>query len=177
MIERLSIFRDWLIDEAIPAGGIGPHEVDRVEDRHMVDSLLFAGVWRGSGPVIDLGTGVGLPGVPLAICHPDRHFRLLDRSARRVSLVRRAVRVLELPNVEVVKGDILDCDWSGSSVVTRASLPPDRFRRLAADKGMPEELLIAGSHRERPEVAGFETVEIPPEILDRPVWILRMGRT
>lgn len=171
------MFRDWLIDEAIPAGGIGPHELDRVVDRHIVDSLLFAGVWQASGPVMDLGTGVGLPGLPLAICTPQRHFRLVDRSARRVSLVRRAVRVLELANVEVIKGDILDCDWSGWSVVTRASLPPDRFRRLVADKGMPEELLIAGSHRERPEVAGFETEEIPPEILDRPVWILRMGRT
>lgn len=177
MVEQLSVFRDWLIDEALPAGGIGPHEIDRIDDRHIVDSLLFAGVWQTSSPVMDLGTGVGLPGLPLAICTPDRHFRLVDRSARRVSLVRRAVRVLELTNVEAIEGDILDCDWSGSTVVTRAALPPGHFRRLMADKPMPDELLMAGSHRERPEVPGFETLEIPVEILDRPVWILRMART
>ena len=177
MVEQLAILRAWLIDEALPAGGIGPHEIDRIDDRHIVDSLLFAGVWQTGGPVMDLGTGVGLPGLPLAICTPDRHFRLVDRSARRVSLVRRAVRVLELANVEAIEGDIVDCDWSGSTVVTRASLSPDRFRTLVADKGMPDELLIAGSHRERPDFTGFETVEIPAEILDRPVWVLRMGRT
>ncbi len=171
------MFRDWLIDEAMPAGGIGPHEVDRIDDRHIVDSLLFAGVWQTTSPVLDLGTGVGLPGVPLAICTPDRHFRLVDRSARRVSLLRRAIRVLDLSNVEPIEGDIFDCDWSGSTVVTRASLPPDRFLSLIADNGRPEELLIAGSHRVRPEASGFETIEIPAEILDRPVWILRMGRT
>jgi 16S rRNA G527 N7-methylase RsmG len=176
-LERLSRLRDWLIDEAAPAGGIGPREVERIYDRHIVDSLLFAGVWQPHGPVMDLGTGVGLPGLPLAIAFPDRGFQLVDRSGRRISLVRRAIRVLELTNVEAIEADIVDCDWTGSTVVTRASLPPGRFRRLAADRGAPPELLMAGSHRQRPRVAGFETLEIPAEILDRPVWILRMAGT
>lgn len=179
LLDRLGAYQAWLADEAARAGGIGPGESGRLEERHVADSLLFAGVWDRSSsiPVIDLGTGVGLPGVPLAIVSPHRRFLLVDRSGRRVRLVRRAVRVLSLENVEVAQAQIEAVDWSNSTVVSRASLPPSLLLRLVESRGMPHELLVAGSHVERPAVPGFETVEIPSEILDRPVWILRMAQT
>lgn len=174
---RLEEYGDWLATEAIAAGGLGPKEAVRVLDRHIVDSLLFAGVWSGVGDVLDIGSGVGLPGIPLAIVAPDRHFVLLDRSGRRVELARRALRILSLDNVDVVHGDIATTDWSSYAVVSRASLSPDRLRMKAETDGPPRELLVAGSHIATPTVSGFEIAKIPTEILDRPVWILRMAQS
>lgn len=174
---QLERFADWLATEAIDAGGLGPGEGSRVVDRHIVDSLLFAGVWSQSGDVLDVGSGVGLPGIPLAIAAPDRHFVLLDRSARRGELARRAVRILDLENVEVLQGDLDAFDWTDWVVVSRASLSPERLRERIAVAGPPRELLVAGSHLAPLQIPGFETVEISAEILDRPVWILRMAQS
>lgn len=174
---RLEDYGDWLVTEAIAAGGLGPKEADRVLDRHIVDSLFFAGVWSAVGDVLDVGSGVGLPGIPLAIIAPDRHFVLLDRSRRRVELARRALRILSLGNVDVVYGDLATTDWSSYVVVSRASLSPARLRMKAETDGPPRELLVAGSHVAPPTVPGFEIAKIPPEILDRPVWILRMAQS
>ncbi|MEX0757051.1 MAG: RsmG family class I SAM-dependent methyltransferase [Acidimicrobiia bacterium] len=179
LVEQLGDYQAWLAAEATRAGGIGPGERDRLEERHVADSLLFAGVWdqSSSAPVIDVGSGVGLPGIPLAIVTPHREFLLVDRSGRRVELLRRAIRVLSLGNVGVIHADIETVDWSKATVVSRASLPPAALLGLIGEVGAPHELLVAGSRIERPVVPGFETVEIPSEILDRPVWILRMAQT
>jgi 16S rRNA G527 N7-methylase RsmG len=179
LVRILGDFADWLRREAIPAGGLGPREGERVESRHVADSLLFAAVWESKAlrPVLDVGSGVGLPGIPLAIAFPKRHFTLLDQSVRRVRLARRAVRVLGLENVDVEQGEARGSEWSDMTVVSRASLRPDQFLEVCALNGKPPELLIAGSHHLRPEAPGFETVEIPAEILDRPVWILRMTQS
>ncbi len=176
---RLGDYAAWLRREAVPAGGLGPGEDARIEQRHLADSLLFAGVWAdpGSQPVLDVGSGVGLPGIPLAIVFPATRFRLIDRAGRRTRLAHRAVRVLGLDNVEVVRADIEDIDWTGSTVVSRAALAPSRLLGVVARRGPPGELLVAGSWKRRPHVPGFETVEIPAEILDQAVWILRMDRS
>lgn len=174
---RLQTYADWLTTEAADAGGIGPDEGGRVLERHIVDSLLFAGVWSAEGDVLDIGSGVGLPGIPLAIAAPERHFVLLDRSGRRVALAKRALRILSLDNVEVVRGELEQVDWTRHVVVSRAALSPQALRLRSDAVGRPRELLVAGSHLTAPHVPGFETVEIPAEILDRPVWILRMAQS
>lgn len=178
LLARFSTYRQWLTSEAVAEGGMGPAEAERVDSRHMADSVLFAGVWdeHAEEPVLDVGTGVGLPGVPLALAAPSRQFVLLDRSGRRIRLLRRVVRILGLSNVEVVEEDIARFDWSGYTTISRASLPPRVLLEMTHDKGRPRELLIGGSHRERPDVPGLETVEIPAEILARAVWILRMAQ-
>lgn len=55
--------------------------------------------------VLDLGSGAGLPGVPLAIAAPEKSFVLLDRSSRRVRFLGQVARNLALSNVEVIEGD------------------------------------------------------------------------
>ena len=173
----LEEYARWLSTEAVAAGGIGPGEGGRLIERHIADSLLFAGVWSVPGEVLDIGSGVGLPGIPLAIVAPERHFVLLDRSGRRTDLARRALRILALTNVDVVHDQLDAVDWSPYVVVSRASVPAADLWVRAQALGSPRELLVAGSHIARPEVDGFDAIEIPAEILDRPVWILRMAQS
>lgn len=69
--------------------------------RHIEDSLtLLEFLDRESGDVIDVGSGAGLPGMPLAIHRPDRKFLLADSSAKRVEFLREVVDTLGLDNVE-----------------------------------------------------------------------------
>jgi 16S rRNA (guanine527-N7)-methyltransferase len=72
---------------------------------HVLDSLAVTRYLRGQR-MLDLGTGAGLPGIPLAIAHPERSFVLLDANAKKIRFVRQAVIELGLANVSVVQSRI-----------------------------------------------------------------------
>lgn len=69
--------------------------------KHIMDSVVVSPYLQGQR-FIDVGTGPGLPGLPLAIINPDKHFVLLDSLGKRISFIRNAMRELELNNVEPV---------------------------------------------------------------------------
>lgn len=69
--------------------------------KHILDSLVVSPHLQGDR-FIDVGTGPGLPGLPLAIVNPNKEFVLLDSLGKRISFIRNAVRELELTNVEPV---------------------------------------------------------------------------
>jgi 16S rRNA G527 N7-methylase RsmG len=177
-IEQMERYQTWLTTEGIAAGGIGPSETSRVDRRHLADSVLFAHqIGSETGKVWDLGSGVGLPGFPLAITHPGREFVLVDRSGRRVDLMKRALRILDLDNCTVVQDDISNLEPVLDTVVSRASLPPERLgeemRRLLRPGGLA---VVAGSWEQPPVHPRWETIEIPANVLDHTVWVLMMRR-
>lgn len=167
----------WLADEGVRSGGLGPGEVDRIERRHLADSVLFASQLGSVAEVWDLGSGVGLPGIPLAIVLPGTRLVLLDRSGRRVDLARRALRILDLQNCQVIQGEIEEVTGPVPAIVSRASLPPDRLAVVARRALEPGGVaVVAGSWVESPRWPGWSTVEIPRHVLDQPVWLLIMRR-
>ncbi|MCR9261657.1 MAG: 16S rRNA (guanine(527)-N(7))-methyltransferase RsmG [Pseudomonadaceae bacterium] len=83
---------------------VSRQDIKRLLPRHLLDSLAGAALLNGQ-QILDLGSGAGLPGVPLAISAPERSFMLLDRSSRRVRFLQQVARNLSLHNVEVVEGD------------------------------------------------------------------------
>lgn len=188
--EQLEAYALWLEAEAIPAGGLGPREGERLWSRHIGDSLVFAAGWRGRRPreVLDVGTGVGLPGIPLAILFPDCEVTLLDRGGRRIRLLQRVVRVLDLHNVAVFQGDVFDVADEFAGVVYRGSVKaPESVGLSAKLLDVPGTAVLGLSRRPEPpdrtrDLVGVaaalgldaEVVGVPPTILDGPAWLLIM---
>ena len=73
--------------------------------RHLLDSLVLLPYVQGPR-VLDIGTGPGLPGIPLAVARPDCSFTLLDANAKKTRFVTQAVGELGLKNVEVVQARV-----------------------------------------------------------------------
>ena len=89
--------------------------------RQLLDSLSIL-PWIDRGPVLDVGTGPGLPGIPLAIVRPDLVFTLLDSNGKKTRFVQQAVGELGLTNVEVIKARVerLDRPHHYACVISRA---------------------------------------------------------
>lgn len=73
--------------------------------KHILDSLSVAGHLKGKR-FIDVGTGPGLPGIPLAIAHPEKHFTLLDSLGKRVRFMKQCAFEMELANVEPIQSRV-----------------------------------------------------------------------
>jgi 16S rRNA (guanine527-N7)-methyltransferase len=183
-VDLLGAYADWRAWEAVAAGGIGPAEPERITDRHIADSLVFAAAWRETPlDLLDVGSGVGLPGIPLAIASPGTAVTLLDRSGERCRLARRAVRVLGLENVTVVQGDVEQQEGGREFVAFRASLSPERALRAAIPLlTSGGSAVVAASRTVKPptiprvDESGVmvDLLEIEPGVLDSPAWLLRM---
>ena len=89
--------------------------------KHILDSIVVSPYLQGNR-FIDVGTGPGLPGLPLAIVNPEKHFVLLDSLGKRISFIRNAVRELGLTNVEPVLSRVEDYypDHQFDGVLSRA---------------------------------------------------------
>lgn len=99
---------------------------------HVLDSLA-ASPSVLEGPVVDLGTGAGLPGLVLAIARPEVDFVLVESNRKRCSFLLEVLRILALPNVRVLESDVesLPREVLYPTVISRAFRPPAEFLRIA----------------------------------------------
>jgi 16S rRNA (guanine527-N7)-methyltransferase len=95
---RLAAFCELLVRWAPRLDLVSRADLERVRERHIDDSLRVEPLLRevAPGAVIDVGSGAGFPGIPLAIVAPERHVRLLEPRTSRAAFLEEAVRVLEL---------------------------------------------------------------------------------
>lgn len=185
--DQMELLARWLSEEAEAGGGIGPGESDRIWARHLADSLIFAGAWVDRPPppsLLDVGAGVGLPGLPLAILWPEAAVTLLDRSGKRFDLAKRAVRLLGIENVEVRLGDVRSESGEWDGVVFRAVFPPETACRVGRSLVKATGTLVVGLRGKdnrlaaAPLLAEYRSariVDVPATVLDGAVSLLIMG--
>jgi 16S rRNA (guanine527-N7)-methyltransferase len=113
-LDRLALFERLLDEHAPRLGLISRQDLSRLRVRHIIDSLRAARAFgEGDRRAWDLGSGAGLPGLPLAIALPRCRFVLCEPKQRRAAFLELAVERLELGNVEV-------------AVLRAEDFPPDR---------------------------------------------------
>lgn len=119
-------------------------EPGKMLTHHLLDSLAVLPHVRGTR-VLDVGTGAGLPGIPLALARPDWNFTLLDSSHKKTTFLRQAVIELEIGNVTVVCARAEN--WSAprpfDTVVSRAFAELSDFLALAGKLCASEGVMMA----------------------------------
>jgi len=116
----------------VERGLIGPREADRLWDRHILNSAVIGDRIEHGARVVDVGSGAGLPGVPLAISRPDLDIVLLEPMARRVDWLNEVAETLGL-TITVVRGRAeeraIHDELGNADVVTARAVAP--LARLA----------------------------------------------
>jgi 16S rRNA (guanine527-N7)-methyltransferase len=119
-------------------------EPERMLTHHVLDSIAVE-PYLGEGPLLDIGAGAGLPGIPLAILSPQRRVTLLDSNQKKSAFQKQAAIELKLDNVEVVNARVED--WRPAQrfavVISRAFSELAHFFSVAAHFCQPGGLLAA----------------------------------
>lgn len=116
--------------------------------KHLLDSLAMApyvGPGAGIDTLADLGTGPGLPGIPLAIAHPGLRVTLVESNGKKARFMREALRGLGLANAEVVEARIEAVDRPGAfaAITARALATLPEILRLGGHLLAPDGVLLA----------------------------------
>ncbi|MBK9476432.1 MAG: 16S rRNA (guanine(527)-N(7))-methyltransferase RsmG [Tetrasphaera sp.] len=137
-------FADILADTGVSHGLIGPREVPRLWERHLLNCVAIADA-MGDGPIIDVGSGAGLPGVVLAIARPDVEVHLVEPLLRRTQWLHSVVAELGLSNVTVHRARAEEVAGSlvAPIVTARAVARLDKLARWCAPLLTPGGRLVA----------------------------------
>ena len=124
---QLLRYHSWLVGAGVERGLVGPREVDRMWVRHINNSAVLEEAVPKGASVIDVGSGAGLPGIPLAIVRPDLQVTLLEPLQRRAEFLQEVVTDLGLgARVSVLRSRAEDATTLSADVVTSravAALP------------------------------------------------------
>jgi len=119
------LYREWNAKINV----ISRKDIDNLYLHHVLHSLAIAGfiIFKPGTRIVDLGTGGGFPGIPLAILFPDCHFTLTDSVRKKITVVDAVIEALELKNAESRNSRIEDLKEKFDFVVTRAVAKADQL--------------------------------------------------
>ena len=122
-------YAELLAGPGVERGLLGPREIDRLWERHILNSVVVGELIGSDSSVIDIGSGAGLPGLPLAILRPDLTVTLLEPMLRRATFLSEVVDLLGIP-VAVARGRAEE-----SAIRARLSGADNVVSRAVADLG------------------------------------------
>jgi 16S rRNA (guanine527-N7)-methyltransferase len=175
-----------LANDSDELGLLGPRELDKIWSRHILNSAVVAELIKPGDLVADVGSGAGLPGIPMAIAAPESNFVLIEPMERRASWLQEMVGELDLENVEVIRARAEEVEGGEFDVVTaRAVAALDKLLRLCvpllkpggkviALKGSkaPEEILEAQKLKKKLKIESFEIVVCGENFLAEPTSVV-----
>ena len=133
-----------LATRGVAHGLLGPREVPRLWDRHLLNCAVVAElIEQRRGTLVDLGSGAGLPGLVLAMVLPDMAVTLLEPMERRCRFLTECVTELGLANVSVLRGRAEDVTIRTDVVTARAVAPLPRLAELAMGVVRPGGMVLA----------------------------------
>lgn len=148
--ERLDVahrYAELLAGAGVERGLLGPREVDRIWERHLLNCAAVGELLQPGERVVDIGSGAGLPGLPLAIARPDLRIVLVEPLLRRSDFLRETVAELGL-EVEVLRGRAEDADvrntvGGADVVVSRAVASLDKLAKWSLPLLRPDGRMLA----------------------------------
>jgi 16S rRNA (guanine527-N7)-methyltransferase len=137
-------FAQTLAKDSDELGLLGPRELDKLWSRHILNSAVVAELVRPGDKVADVGSGAGLPGIPMAIARPDAQFVLIEPMERRSTWMLEVVEDLGLKNVRVLRSRAEDVTEQDFDIVTaRAVAALDKLLKMCVPLLKPGGALIA----------------------------------
>ncbi len=183
-------YAELLADVGVRRGLIGPREVPRLWERHLLNCAVLSDVVPDGVSVCDVGSGAGLPGIPLALARGDLRITLLEPLLRRTTFLEEVVSLLGLDNVTVVRGRAEEMigNLPPVDVVTaRAVAPLDRLAgwgipllrphgEMLALKGdtAEEELKAARAALSKLGAVESSIVQVGQGLVDPPATVVRV---
>lgn len=138
LIEPLEVFLELLVKWNKVYNLTAVRDPVEMVDRHLVESLIM-NRWLPTGTkacdgvfdVMDIGSGAGLPVIPLAIARPDLSFVSIESSGKKCRFQQQALLELKLPNVRILNDRVENVSVRAQMVLARAFTAPDDFLRIA----------------------------------------------
>jgi 16S rRNA (guanine527-N7)-methyltransferase len=132
-VDRVHRYAQILAGAGVERGLLGPREVDRLWDRHLLNSVAIAELLADGERIADIGSGAGLPGIPLALARPDLRLTLIEPLLRRSDFLREVVDDLGL-EIMIVRGraeerSVREQVGEMDAVVSRAVAPLDKLTK------------------------------------------------
>ena len=133
-----------LVEDSDQLGLLGPRELPKLWSRHILNSAVVGKLLQTGESVADVGSGAGLPGIPMAIARPDVHFVLIEPMERRANWLQKQVDFLGLDNVDVLRARAEEVGRGDFDVVTaRAVSALPKLLRMTVDLIKPGGRLLA----------------------------------
>lgn len=113
-----ALYQDWNLKINV----VSRKDIDELYLRHVLHSLAIAKVmdFKSGSSMMDVGTGGGFPGIPLAILYPECEFHLVDSINKKLNVVREVVTGLELQNVKVTHSRVEEIKETYDFIISRA---------------------------------------------------------
>jgi len=124
---KLDQYAQILIQDGVKLGLIGPREVERIWDRHILNCAAISELITDGQSIIDIGSGAGLPGIVLAILNHKSKVTLIEPMQRRCDFLANTVKKLDLKNVIILKDRAENISLQAQVVTSRAVAPLNKL--------------------------------------------------
>ena len=185
-IEQARGYANALVRDGDLLGLLGPRELPRLWSRHILNSAVVSELVSPGKTVADIGSGAGLPGIPMAICLPENHFTLIEPMERRSDWLKELVVELGLTNVTVLRARAEEVGEAFDIATARAVSALPKLLRLVVPLVRPggEVLALKGAKaaeeieeskrlQKKLGISSFETVYAGQGLLTEPTLVVR----